>query len=133
MVIVIPQMKVEEFVKGLDKQILGFHPCRVEAKQVILIVCCETFDRHDARIWFVLCASQFSPIVERQGNVRIGCAASNFSPFNSPCRMNVHLNDTNCGVQRFAGKHLLKIQGENIRIIHHGSKSSMGHLVDEGR
>jgi hypothetical protein len=87
----------------------------------------------DERVVLVFRSGKLSAIVDGQAYIRVWRSTTNLRAFDSTGRLDCHQKNADCCIQRFTRKHLLEIEGENVGVVHHRTKSCMCHLADEGR
>jgi len=93
---------------------------------------CHT-DNSDLRVGFGLGLGKFSSVIEREADIGIRGATSDLRTLDITCTVDDDLENTDGGVERGTGKHLLEIEGEEVWVVHHGCQGAMDHVPDECR
>ena len=79
----------------------------------------------------MVCPGKLGSVVEREADIRIWGATSDLRSSHITCTMNNDLENTDGGIQGDTRENLLKIEGENVWVIHHRSQGAMDHVSDE--
>ena len=81
----------------------------------------------------VLRLGQFGPLVDAHTDEWVRCHATHLAGFQVPGRANGNLQDADGGVERLTREHLLDVQREEVRVVHHWSEDRVNHIANECR
>jgi hypothetical protein len=79
----------------------------------------------------MLGSREFLAVIDADADIRIRRAPANLAGFKPASSLDSDLNDANSCIKGYTRKHLLKIDSENIRVVHHRTEGVVNHIPNK--